>query len=131
MRLATLSFLAAIFTAAVATDRWPNRSSGWAECRYGGGIEKLCPNVHQLPDDRFETTLKVVCLNCLHKFWAESEYGSKHGECPHPEVGCHCYNGCVHNMWRNDLDQGFHDVGGVCKAWCGEGAQPLPPKCWK
>ncbi|KAE8215454.1 hypothetical protein CF327_g1291 [Tilletia walkeri] len=134
MRLVTLSFLAAVFTAFVSSSnawRAPVDTPAWNDCL--SNIPKLFPGVRVDEDDVYKKPDQpggpAAFYKCLHGHWEDL---SNNANCPHPKVGCHCYNGCVKEMWKSEADYINYDgipgdVGGMCRAWCALGAPAL--KC--
>ncbi|KAL9934358.1 hypothetical protein V8E36_006814 [Tilletia maclaganii] len=59
-------------------------------------------------------------LKCMKNFWKKLSEDTK---CPHPDVGCTCYNGCVIDSWRDT-----QDVGGYCTNEC-KMAKKTPYAC--
>ncbi|CAD6973775.1 unnamed protein product, partial [Tilletia controversa] len=120
MRLATLSFLAAIFTAAVAdglvvavgVDHEPKHSAGWDGC------------VRFMKCRDGTTVASQNLMHCMYQHWAGLSNDEK---CPYPEVGCHCYNGCVAEMWSAERAERY-DYGADCRYWC-LGGTKQPAKC--
>ncbi|KAL9934363.1 hypothetical protein V8E36_006819 [Tilletia maclaganii] len=61
----------------------------------------------------------VVYSACMTKYWTGLP---SDGKCPHPTVGCSCYQGCVQDRW--DM---VKDVGGWCTKACKAGTQQVKP----
>ncbi|KAL9934361.1 hypothetical protein V8E36_006887 [Tilletia maclaganii] len=76
----------------------------------------------------------IAYYQCMSAFWKTVPSDGKaiterlspflpvSDQCPHPNVGCSCYRGCVDDRWSI-----FKDVGGWCTNACRLGRQaPLP-----
>ncbi|KAE8235453.1 hypothetical protein A4X13_0g9489 [Tilletia indica] len=134
MRLVTLPFLAAVFAAFVSSSKaWqaPVNTPAWHDCL--ANIPNLCPGVRVDKQDVMKKPEQpggpAAFYKCLHGHWEDL---SNNANCPHPNVGCHCYNGCVKEMWKSeagivDYFGNPGDVGGSCRSWCALGAPAL--KC--
>ncbi|KAL9940545.1 hypothetical protein V8E36_000033 [Tilletia maclaganii] len=83
-------------------------------------------NTHQ--DQQCGRTAKKICqtgtgtayestfYGCLSEYWVRI---TNDQQCPHPRVGCLCYNGCV-----KDRSGSERDVGGWCTVACRKSLQP-------
>ncbi|KAL9934458.1 hypothetical protein V8E36_006914 [Tilletia maclaganii] len=77
--------------------------------------DQHCPNNHK-PENR--DAINILGYNCMRPFW---EQLTTNNNCPHTEVGCLCYNGCVKDRWSNG-----GDVGLWCTWACKLGGQKAP-----
>ncbi|KAE8221475.1 hypothetical protein CF319_g5170 [Tilletia indica] len=133
MRLTTLSFLAAVFTASVANCdplRPPAASSAFQDCI--NAIPKFCPGVPASDTEMYkfpgEAGSPAAFYKCMFIHWSLSP----RAKCHPVDVGCRCNEGCVQEMAESESDYvnyaGVHgDAVGMCKEWCGLGAPAL--KC--
>ncbi|CAD6915976.1 unnamed protein product [Tilletia controversa] len=112
MRLATFSFLAAIFTAAVADNHLPRVNSYARFVANSAGWEG-CYSTTKCSDG----SVSSATYQCLHQHWAGL---SRNKKCPYPDIGCLCYNGCVAEMWRAEIN---YDYGAECRDWCRAGTR--------
>ncbi|KAL9934325.1 hypothetical protein V8E36_006781 [Tilletia maclaganii] len=77
--------------------------------------EDNCDN-YQAPQNA--NAFSILRYQCLRLYW---EGLTSNIKCPHPAVGCPCYNGCVQD--RHDSER---DVGGWCTVACKTCAQNAP-----
>ncbi|KAL9934457.1 hypothetical protein V8E36_006913 [Tilletia maclaganii] len=82
--------------------------------------DKQCPHSEEVSNgDAYRTWYS----KCMKNYWQTL---SKNTKCPHPDVGCTCYNGCVVDSWRDTQDVGRYcttryfrlDLCPSARAWC-------------
>ncbi|KAL9934331.1 hypothetical protein V8E36_006787 [Tilletia maclaganii] len=66
----------------------------------------------------YEDTLpwKVEYARCISPYWRSL---LTDGKCPHPKIGCHCYQGCVQDRYTQ-----VKDVGKFCVDTCTQANMP-------
>ncbi|KAL9940549.1 hypothetical protein V8E36_000037 [Tilletia maclaganii] len=111
-----LAFTALLVTIVCALGVQASNPDQHKTCR-DYAIQK-CPN-YEAPDNaKAFATLRYICMR---PWW---EKLTTNNNCPHTQVGCLCYNGCVNDVWS---DGG--DVGGWCTVACKLGGQKAGPTC--
>ncbi|KAL9934249.1 hypothetical protein V8E36_006705 [Tilletia maclaganii] len=72
-----------------------------------GVADKHCGGTKEYEHTR---AWRVEYLRCISSYWRSLPTD---GKCPHPKLGCHCYQGCV-----KDRSPKHQDVGGYCVDAC-------------
>ncbi|KAL9934447.1 hypothetical protein V8E36_006903 [Tilletia maclaganii] len=106
--------LAGLFVAATCALGVQAMNAGWDNDCQQFAIDN-CPNYRAARNAYAFTVFRYQCLR-LH--W---ETLLQNFQCPHPDVGCACYNGCVQD--RHDSEG---DVGGWCTVACKDSVRSGP-----